>query len=205
MPFADDIIAGVDDMMASGLILKHDHTCNVSMALIGGQRVIIKRYNNKGLIHSLRQNCKPSRARRCWIWGWRLLDAGLPTPQPFGYMEVKRFGLRQCSYLFTEYLVGSDFAEALKAAGDEDERSRLSRAVDEMVGVLERKRITHNDLKPPNVMIAGGRPYIIDLDSMRRITFFTAFFDKGKDRKHLVKKLLRQGVSTDKRFNIIDN
>ncbi len=206
MPFADDIIGGLDDMMARGLVLKDDHTCAVSMAVIGGRRVIIKRYNNKGLIHVLRQNCKPSRAARCWRWGRRLLAAGVATPAPYGYMEVRKYGLRQCSYLFTEYLDGGmDFARALTIAPDADQRQRLSLAVDEMVDALERKRILHNDLKPPNVMIAGGVPYLIDLDSMRRMIFPGGFLEKGKDREHLVLKMARQGVETDERFNIIDN
>ena len=139
------------------------------------------------------------------MWADRLLEAGLATPEVFGYMEMSKYGLRQCSYLFTEYLVGTDFAEALRDACDEDERGRLSRAVDEMVNALEHKRILHNDLKPPNVMIADGRPYLIDLDSMRRTTFLTASLDKGKDRCHLVRKLARQGVVTDDQFNLIDN
>ncbi len=192
-------------MMAGGLVLKTDHTCNVSMAVIGGLQVIIKRYNNKGLIHTLRQNCKPSRAARCWRWGRRLLAAGVATPVPYGYMEVREYGLRQCSYLFTEYLDGTDFAKALNGSRNKNEQAALSRAVDEMVIALERNRILHNDLKPPNVMIAAGRPYLIDLDSMRKMIFPDGFLEKGKDREHLVRKMARQGVVTDKRFNIIDN
>lgn len=197
LPYAEQIIRGADDMVNGGKRLKIDTTSDVSLANIGGFRFIIKRYNNKGLLHTIRQNFKPSRAKKCWNWGNRLLDMGIDTAKPLGYMELYCRGLRRKAYLFTEYLEGAYFTLALKTAAGKEQADEISAAVNSLVCRLEDSAIVHSDLKPPNIIISAARPYLIDLDSMRKTNLLTIFYDKGKDRRHLIKKLLRENVRVD--------
>ena len=61
-----DFIGQIDGLMDAGQILKNGNTCYVSRLTWDGADVVVKRYNHKDLIHSLRHTLKRSRARRGW-------------------------------------------------------------------------------------------------------------------------------------------
>ncbi|MCH7559177.1 MAG: hypothetical protein IIB56_17230, partial [Planctomycetes bacterium] len=67
-----NFIKQIDAMMDEGQILKKGDTCYVSRITWNDKDVVVKRYNHKGFIHSLRHTIKRSRARRSWLHGHRL-------------------------------------------------------------------------------------------------------------------------------------
>ena len=86
----DEITTGLDEAMSRGQVLKDGRTSFVSRVTLGGIEVVIKRYNHKGLLHSLRHTLKGSRAKRCWLNANRLLLLGIPTPRPLAYIDERR-------------------------------------------------------------------------------------------------------------------
>ena len=78
------LLDNIDALMDQGRILKKGRTCHLSRVTWNGRDVVIKRYNNLGVVHSLRHTIRGSRARRCWLNGLRLTMLGIPTPRPFG-------------------------------------------------------------------------------------------------------------------------
>ncbi|MBN2183222.1 MAG: hypothetical protein JW715_15030, partial [Sedimentisphaerales bacterium] len=94
-----EFIEKIDALMDDGKILKDGNTCYVSRLTWNGRDVVVKRYNHKGLIHSIRHTIKGSRARRCWICGHRLGMLKLATPKPLVYLEHRKGLLIWKSYI----------------------------------------------------------------------------------------------------------
>jgi hypothetical protein len=67
-----DFIEQIDALMDKGQILKNGDTSYVSRLTWNDEDVVVKRYNHRGFIHSLRHTIKRSRARRSWLHGHRL-------------------------------------------------------------------------------------------------------------------------------------
>ena len=76
-----DLIDRIDAVTDAARLLKNGNTCFVTAVTWNDRNYVIKRYNPKGLLHSLRHTLKGSRARRSWLNAYRLLFLGIPTPR----------------------------------------------------------------------------------------------------------------------------
>ena len=158
---------GIDELMQSGQILKNGNTCFVSRINLAGQDIVIKRYNHKGIIHSARHTIKKSRARRCWLHAHRLEMLNIATPRPLAYIEQRKKKLIWKSYLITEYVEGQNLYNFLRNSNvTEQNRSKLTQQVRELLDNLGKHRISHGDLKHSNILITEHGPVLTDLDSM---------------------------------------
>ncbi len=163
-----DFIEQIDELMDEGQILKNGNTCYVSHLMWNGKDVVVKRYNHKGFIHSLRHTIKRSRARRGWLHGHRLAMLDIATPKPLAYIEQlkKRFVWR--SYLVTEYVEGQKLYDFLRNSNiTEEQRSIAILQVTNLLDKIGKYRITHGDLKHTNILITDNGPTITDLDGMK--------------------------------------
>ncbi len=163
-----DFIEQIDSLMNNGRILKDGNTCYVSCARWNNKDVVIKRYNNKGLIHSLRHTLKRSRARRGWLGGHRLRLLNIATPRPFAYLEQRRGSLIWQSYLITEYVQGQNlynFLEDEHVTGQQ--RLRAADEIAKLIDKLGKYKISHGDLKHSNILITADGPVLTDLDAMK--------------------------------------
>jgi len=163
-----DFMDRIDTLMTGGNILKNGNTCFVSRMRWNNQEVVIKRYNHKGVVHSLRHTIKGSRACRAWLHGHRLMYLDIATPKPLAYME-KRFGpFIYNAYLVTEYIGAPRLNDFLRDVSiTEDHRVE---AIQQVKGVLNRLAeygISHGDLKHSNILLAAGGAVLTDLDSMK--------------------------------------
>jgi len=162
-----EFVRQVDLLMDEGEILKNGNTCYVSRLSWNGQNVVVKRYNYKGIIHSVRHTIKGSRARRCWVNAHRLLTLNVATPKPIAYFEKRRNGILWKSYLVTEYVAGQNLHTFLRDNNvTEQQRSIIIGQVEELLDRLGSYRITHGDLKHTNILITTNGPVLIDLDGM---------------------------------------
>ena len=154
----DELTAGLDEAMSRGQILKDGRTSFVARVKLGGIDVVIKRYNHKGLLHSLRHTLKGSRAKRCWLNANRLLFLGIPTPRPLAYIDECRGPFLHRSYFIAEFVPGQGLYAVLRDQNVPE--SRRQRMIDEVVRTLDRLAahgITHGDLKHTNILCAGTR------------------------------------------------
>ncbi len=164
----DEFIKQIDALMDSGQILKDGRTCYVSRTLWGDKEVVVKRYNHRGLVHSLRHSLKGSRARRSWLHAHRLMMLRVPTPHPLAYIERRRGGLVWNSYLVTEYVAAPHFEEFLRRGdGAEEARTAAAGPVLELLETLAGHGITHGDLKHTNILVTETGPMLTDLDGMK--------------------------------------
>ena len=102
--------------MDVGQILKRGNTCYVSRIKLGGCDVVVKRYNHKGFIHSLRHTLKRSRASRSWLHAHRLQILKIAGPAPLAYIEHRRGMLVWKSYFVAEYIAGEKLDDFLPLA-----------------------------------------------------------------------------------------
>jgi tRNA A-37 threonylcarbamoyl transferase component Bud32 len=162
-----DLMTRIDALMEAGRILKDSEVSCVSRLTWNGRDVVVKRYNHRGFIHSLRHTLKRSRCRRAWQHGYRLGALGIATPRPLAYIERRRGPLVWSSYLVTEYIEGQRLDDFLRDAGiAEPRRLEVTREVIAVLEKLWKHRITHGDLKHTNVLITKNGPVLTDLDGM---------------------------------------
>jgi len=162
-----DFIGRLDTLIDGGKVLKDGNTCYVSRLSFSGKDIVVKRYNNKGFIHSLRHTIKRSRARRGWLHGHRLRMLNIATPKPLAYVEQRKGLLVEKSYLITEYVEGQRLYEFLRDDNVADgRRSEIMQMIKTMLEKLAKYRITHGDLKHTNILITETGPVLTDLDGM---------------------------------------
>lgn len=160
-------IEQIDTLMDSGEILKKGDAVYVSHIVWNDKDIVIKRYDHKGFIHSLRHTIKKTRARKGWWYAHVLGTLNIATPRALAFVEQRKGLLIWQSYLVTEYVEGEKLWHFLQD-DDVTEQEKLNE-VHRVVGLLDElwaHRITHGDLKHVNVLVTENGPVLIDLDGM---------------------------------------
>ncbi|HUT30540.1 MAG TPA: lipopolysaccharide kinase InaA family protein [Sedimentisphaerales bacterium] len=186
-----DLIRQIDALMDAGEVLKSDGSSYVSRVTCNGKDIVVKRYNHRGLIHSLRHTIKKSRARRCWLNAHRLGVLNIATPKPLAYIERRKGGLLWESYFITKYVKGQRLYDFLR----EDsrgckERADLAEQLQELLEQLSKHRITHGDLKHTNILVTDNGPVLTDLDAMEVHKLGWRFRLKKRKDLSLLEKLV---------------
>ena len=162
---------------------KSGNTCTVGLIQLGvvdnafntndAQKIVIKRYNVKGVIHAIARAFRKTRAAVSWSNAHCLLLLGLPTAAPVALIEKRYFFslLRSKSYFLSTYIDAPDIAEYFANEQNITKRAEAVRQVVELFYRLYLLKISHGDLKASNIKMVNGRPHLIDLDSMQRHTF----------------------------------
>jgi tRNA A-37 threonylcarbamoyl transferase component Bud32 len=179
-----DFVEQIDELMDKGDILKAGNTCYVSRLRWNGKDVVVKRYNHKGLVHSLRHTIKRSRARHGWLHAHRLGVLHISTARPVAYIEELKGLLVWKSYLVTEHIEGQQLDVFLRdeKVGRAERAGTIGRTLD-ILATLQENRISHGDLKHSNILIADSGPILIDLDAMQAHKL--AWTSKWKGRKYM--------------------
>jgi len=189
-----EFIEKIDTLMDKGRILKDGDTCYVSRLTWNSKDVVVKRYNHKGFIHSLRHTIKRSRARRGWLHGHRLGMLNIATPRPLAYIEQRRGLLVWQSYLVTEYVKGQKLYDFLRDDNVAEQRQLKSiQQVMKLLDKLWRYRITHGDLKHTNILITENGPVLTDLDAT--IVHRWVLLYRNKRAKDMERFLKKTGIS----------
>ena len=163
-----DFIEKIDKLMNEGEILKKGNTCYVSRLSWNDRDVVAKRYNHKGFIHSLRHTIKKSRAHRGWLHGHRLGMFNIATPKPLAFVEQLQKKLIWKSYLITEYVQGQKLYDFLKNSDTTREQHKIiNNQIKKLLDEMDKKHITHGDLKHTNILVTDKGLVLTDLDGMK--------------------------------------
>lgn len=81
-------------------------------------------------------------------------DAKLPTPHPFGFVEITPE---------REYMLLTDFVPAAKELLDAEITDEVIDESLRLVRDLWEAGIAHRDVKPSNILVSGGRVHLIDV------------------------------------------
>jgi tRNA A-37 threonylcarbamoyl transferase component Bud32 len=186
-----DFIEKIDALMDNGKVIKSDTTTYLSLVSWNNKRVVIKRYNHKGLIHSLRHTIKKSRARRCWLYGHLLGMLNIPTPKPLAFIEERKGVFLWKSYLVTEFVDGPNLWNFLR--NDNIAEQQKSAVIDQVINqfeILRKYRISHGDTKHTNILITANGPVLTDLDGMKSYRTNLIYHRRQtRDVAHFLEKL----------------
>jgi len=163
-----ELLVAPDVAVETGRALKLGGSSTVALIEQGGRRLVIKRYNIKGVGHWLRRCWRPSRAWHSWVEGNRLMFLDIATPRPLAVLELRWLGLRRRSYLVTEYGSGEDIATRFQPYLSSPPPEIELLALDQLFAALLRERISHGDMKGTNLLWEQGRWSLIDLDAVQQ-------------------------------------
>jgi tRNA A-37 threonylcarbamoyl transferase component Bud32 len=158
-------------------VLKNSRTTTVAettMAVAGvPSRVIIKRFNRRGLFDPYLTLVRPSRAWRSWQAGWHLASRGIPTPRNLAFLASKgdsRAGagswfLPRQTYLITakqaDVITLAEYVRTvLPALGPAECRARvrgLTLELARLLRSLHERSLSHRDLKASNILVHSDR------------------------------------------------
>lgn len=182
------LLADPDSAIEAGKALKLGGSSTVALVEVAGRPLVIKRYNIKGVGHWLKRFWRPSRAWHSWVEGHRLNFLGIATPKPLAMLERRWYGLRNRSYLVTEFMAGEDLLARWQPYLDQSPPVAELQALERLMGALRHERISHGDLKGTNLIWDRNQWALIDLDAVRQHSgegrFQAAF---GKDRARLLR------------------
>jgi tRNA A-37 threonylcarbamoyl transferase component Bud32 len=183
---AAEFLKQLERLTETGALLKNDTATRLVRCGYHGWDIVIKRFNHQGLWHSLRHTLKGSRARKCWHFGHRLRAAGISCADPIGVVEKRKYGLIWESYILNAFVEGPDLQRFLRnEAVSKQAKDAVMKKVHALVSRLADHRISHNDLKPSNLIIKDDSPVLIDLDSMKQhcCRWVTAFYQWKMENK----------------------
>ncbi len=166
-----DLMNGIDERMGRGQIIKdasNSRSTYVARIQVNDWDVMVKRYNHKGLAHSLGRTIQGSRARHNWLHSHLLESMGIPSPRPLAFVEICRGPFVWESYSLCEYVDAESLHDVLeRGQAGEDELVDIATMVHGLLTSMWRRRITHGDLKLENILLREGTAVVVDLDQMR--------------------------------------
>ncbi len=150
----------------SDTVVNRSRTTLVKTGNLGGRPIFLKRYNYKGMIDTLKNLFRKSRAQRSFEAALLLRKAGISTPEVLFACEKRLGRILIESYIATEQVQATDLVAHIRGNGcDEGLARRLAR----LVRRLHEMGIVHVDFKGENVLVASDGFFLIDLDRLRRV------------------------------------
>jgi tRNA A-37 threonylcarbamoyl transferase component Bud32 len=158
----------LDTLLREGEVLKDGNTCFVARVRWNQSDVVIKRYNHKGLWHSLRHTLKGSRARRNWLHANRLRFLGIPTARAVAYIDEWRGPLLWQSYFVMRFVAGTPVSSIFRNEETSDaQKQRIHEQIVSLLHTMAGHGISHGDMKHVNLLFDGKEVILIDLDGMQ--------------------------------------
>ncbi|MEH6388876.1 MAG: lipopolysaccharide kinase InaA family protein [Pseudomonas profundi] len=161
------LLESPDECFRRHPLLKDGGSSTVVLASTVVRKVVVKRYNIKGVAHWLKRFWRPSRAWHSWLSAHRLRFLGIATPAPLAMVEQRIGPLRSTAWLVTEYCAGVNLLEHFGKEGDRTPTAQEAVALLRLFGQLFHARISHGDCKATNLLWRLNEIVLIDLDGMR--------------------------------------
>jgi len=128
--------------------------------------LLVKRFNDRGILDFLRHRLFNGRARRLWKRNLRLYNKGLPVPEPLAY--TKPLFRRRNSFFLSSVIENADNLSSIYRKGLFRGNTELMERLAQTVAAWHLRGAVHGDLKWPNILAqkegGGYRFFLIDLD-----------------------------------------
>ena len=156
----------------SDLLYKDSFRTKAGRIRLDGRRFFLKRYNRRGLLHTIKTAFRPSRPWRLFHVTGHLIQKGVRTPAPAALMERRTMGLVQASYLLTDYVDGKRIRQAMmEMKQTRGWRRGMLAGLASLVGSLHDAGVIHGDMKANNFLVqkpySDIRLWVVDLDGAR--------------------------------------
>ena len=122
--------------------------------VVGGRRIVAKRYKRPNLVQRLACSLgRKSKARRAFIYGERLREMGIDTPEPIAAIDVYR-GMAYEQGYFISAEDGRPSCKVLRDRPDLPYREALARALAQYLVTLHERGFLHGDTNLGNFLYA---------------------------------------------------
>lgn len=112
---------------------------------------------------------RPSKAKRSYEYGLKLLGKDIFTPEPIAYIEQKRFGLLQKSWYICAHLEYDGMMREFRT-GTLEGREELLSAFARFTAFMHEQGVFHKDFSPGNILYVKDkgdyRFYLVDINRM---------------------------------------
>lgn len=150
-------------------IIKDDLATTVVDAVVGQKNMIIKRINAQNIFTVLRRIFDTSRVERNWKYAHFLTQHGIDTFIPVMLVKKKCWGVCVASYLYMSKINGILAATYFEEAKDNIAWKEMADKIIALIKKLNELGIRHRDLNLSNIIVdEKNKPYLIDLDAMKR-------------------------------------
>lgn len=151
-----ECVKNPDSFLNNVEILKDSRTTKAGIVeFADGKEVFIKRFNNKGLIYSLKYIFREARPFRVWRAAWALEKAGIPTPRPMAAIAKYRAGFPTQAYLIRNIV--PDVVPTLDFFAKMNKNNELRKLYLKSIATLFAKMhnagIYHGDAKCSNIYV----------------------------------------------------
>ena len=147
---------------------------------------LLKRFNLRGVLHTLTRVLLFTRGSRSWAYGRELLNAGINTARPLAMVEDRLGPFRFRSFVLTESVAGTPLSEYLEQTSLSTlELDQLAAQFASLWHTLGELRIVHGSMHAENFMVTpDGQLTLINLDGTWRHWFDLTFLHR-RDRDWL--------------------
>ncbi len=147
---------------------------------------LLKRFNLRGVTHTLTRLLLFTRGSRSWTYGREMLDAGVGTARPLAMVEDRLGPFRFQSFVLTEQVDGTPLPEFLATTTlNSLELDRLAGQFARIWHTLGELRIVHGAMHASNFVVTPDRQLkLINLDGTWRHWFDLTFLHR-RDRDWL--------------------
>jgi len=157
-------------LLAGGTRLQHKPSCTVVRIDDPAGPWVWKHHVGGGLRRLRRAATACSPARKAWIDGWFLHEAGVPTPRPRAVLERRVGPFKTSSYFLADYVPGRSLYRLLRYEWPSEAVVReLAQQTAAIWQRLDELGVCHNDFKTENLLVdPQGKVWLIDVDRMLR-------------------------------------
>jgi hypothetical protein len=147
---------------------------------------LMKRFNLRGILHTLTRVLLFTRGSRSWTYGREMLSAGIGTARPLAMVEDRLGPFRFRSFVLTDQVEGTPLPEFLaNTALNSLELDRLAGQFARIWHTLGDLRIVHGAMHASNFVVTPqGKLNLINLDGTWRHWFDLTFLHR-RDRDWL--------------------
>ncbi len=159
-----DFLASPERFLKDAELLKEDRGIKAWRLEVAGKGLFVKRYTNRGPVHTVKNIFRASRALRVWRNSLMADSIGLSVPATLAFMEERRMGVLKSCYIVQEFIEdGLNLYFFINAHRDREVET-IGRVARE-VGRMHRRGWFHGDLKWPNMVLNNERVYFIDIEA----------------------------------------
>jgi (heptosyl)LPS beta-1,4-glucosyltransferase len=157
-------------LLAEGVTLQDKPRCTVVRLDDPAGSFVWKHHNWGTIRRTIKRSLSRSTARKSWLDGLFLSEAGVPTPRPRAFIERQLGPFQRCSYILTDYVPGTSLYRLMRFGCPAPAMIQdLARQVASIWQQLDDLRVWHNDFKTENLLVdPQGKLWIIDLERTRR-------------------------------------
>jgi len=144
-------VESVPDIFASSGKTVYKARNELKSFSIDGYNIIVKRYKRPHKINQIAYTfIRSSKAKRAYEYALRLLQLGVESPAPIGYIEQYKDGLFTFGYFISIYETDYSVIRNLMAGTLEDEQ--LLNELSVYIAQLHSKGVLHLDMSPGNIL-----------------------------------------------------